>query len=123
MLEGPDAGPERCRGAGNIASVHRALADVGYAGPDPWHFAAAADAAADLASAFVDVESWLTEEHVELPADRLEPYVATVVLGSHLEHQPELERAGFVGAVTQRLPGSTIDYVRLDLVARRGVSG
>lgn len=109
----------QCGGAGNGASVQRALDDLGYAGPDPWHFATAEEAEADLSAAgFVDIQTWLTPAPAPVPQPDLEPYLATVVLGSHLEHLPAVERHDFVRAVAERLPGPEIDYVRLNLVAR-----
>ena len=50
--------------------------------------------------------------------------IASVVLGAHLEEVAEAERPDFVRAVASRLPGPTIDHVRLNLVARlAGLSG
>lgn len=109
----------QCGGAGNGASVQRALDELGFVGPDPWHFATADEAEADLSAAgFVDVHTWLSPAPAPIPPQDLEPYLATVVLGSHLEHLPEEERQPFVRAVAERLPGPEIDYVRLNLVAR-----
>ncbi|HSH58868.1 MAG TPA: methyltransferase domain-containing protein [Acidimicrobiales bacterium] len=115
----------RCGGAGNIASVTQALTDLGCAGADPWHFATPEAGTADLAAAgFVDVRAWLTGAPVRLATHELESYLATVVLGAHLDDVPLAERADFVRTVAERLPSSTIDYVRLNLVARlSGVSG
>ena len=55
---------------------------------------------------------------------RVEPddpreYLATVVLGSHLERVPAGRREAFVEAVLAELPEPAIDYVRLNLAARR----
>jgi trans-aconitate 2-methyltransferase len=109
----------QCGGAGNVASVQHALDDLGFAGPDPWHFATAEQAEADLTAAgFVDIRTWLTPAPAPLPGADVEAYLASVVLGSHLEHVPEAGRTGFVRAVAERLPGPEIDYVRLNLVAR-----
>jgi hypothetical protein len=41
------------------------------------------------------------------------------VLGSHLERVPAERRDGFVDAVLACLPERAIDYVRLNLQARR----
>jgi len=109
----------QCGGAGNVASVQHALDDLGFNGSDPWHFATAEQAEADLAAAgFVDIRTWLTPAPAPLPRADVEAYLATVVLGSHLEHVPEAGRTGFVRAVADRLPGPEIDYVRLNLIAR-----
>ncbi|HEV2759804.1 MAG TPA: hypothetical protein VGV86_09585, partial [Acidimicrobiales bacterium] len=50
----------------------------------------------------------------------METFLATVILRSHLDRRPEAERAGFVRQVAERLPGPEIDYVRLNILARRG---
>ena len=42
-----------------------------------------------------------------------------MILRAHLERMPEAERAGFIRRVAERLPSSTIDYVRLNILARR----
>ncbi|HEV2809297.1 MAG TPA: methyltransferase domain-containing protein [Acidimicrobiales bacterium] len=109
----------QCGGAGNGASVQRALDELGFAGPDPWHFATPEQTEADLSAAgFVGIQTWLTPAPAPIPPQDLEPYLAAVVLGSHLEQLPEAERHAFVRAVAERLPGPEIDYVRLNLVAR-----
>ena len=51
--------------------------------------------------------------------DDLREYLGTVVLGSHLERIPEDRRAAFVEAVRAELPEPAIDYVRLNLIARK----
>jgi trans-aconitate 2-methyltransferase len=113
----------QCGGAGNVASVHAAAAEVlddGWHGP--WTFATPEETAARLAAAgFVDVEAWLHEEPT--PIERGEPmetFLRTVILRAHLERVPEAERDGFVRRVAERLPSTTIDYVRLNILATRG---
>jgi trans-aconitate 2-methyltransferase len=112
----------QCGGYGNIASVVSALARVGDGWAGPWTFATAEETEARLHRAgFVDVRTWLHEEPVPLePGEPLETYLATVVLGAHLDRLPETERAAFVKAVASQLPHPVIDYVRLNAVARRG---
>jgi len=112
----------QCGGAGNVASVRAAIDAVaepalaGWAGP--WTFASPEATAARLERVgFTDVRTWSQEVRVE-PEDPSE-YLATVVLGSHLERVPEGRRDAFVEAVLGALPGPAIDYVRLNLMARR----
>lgn len=110
----------QCGGAGNVASVQAALADVGFTGPDPWHFATAEQAEADLAAAgFADNRTWLTPAPAPVPTDQLETYLTTVVLGSHLQGLDEERASELVRSVAARLPSRELDYVRLNLVARR----
>jgi len=112
----------QCGGDGNIASVRAALATIGDGWLGPANFATA-EATRDrlLAAGFVDVETWLNPEQAPLaPGEPLETFLATVVLGAHLERLPPDERAGFVHQVASRLPAAEIDYVRLNITALRG---
>jgi trans-aconitate 2-methyltransferase len=109
----------QCGAAGNIASVLRAVADLGETWPGPWTFATPEETRARLAAAgFVDVDVWLHDEPTRFePGEPLETFLATVVLRAHVDRRPEAERAGFVRAVAQRLPDAAIDYVRLNITA------
>ncbi len=111
----------QCGGAGNLASVRRAVAEVGETWPGPWTFATPEETVLRMeAAGFVDVEAWLHEEPTPLePGEPMETFLATVVLRAHLDRLPEDGRAGFVRRVAERLPSPTLDYVRLNLVARR----
>jgi len=46
-------------------------------------------------------------------------FVEKVILGAHLERKPEGERRAFVEAVVGHLAKPEIDYVRLNVVARK----
>ena len=115
----PSGGPlvAQCGGKGNVVSVRRIAAELtGWEGP--WTFATPAETEARLrAAGFVDVEAWLHEEPT--PVDDLEPFLATVILRAHLARMPEEDRAPFVAEVARRLPSREIDYVRLNITARR----
>jgi len=112
----------QCGGAGNVASVLRAVAEVGEEWAGPWTFATPAETTARLETAgFVDVEAWLQDEPTRIePGEPMETFLATVILRAHLDRLPAGDRAGFVHAVAGRLAGGEIDYVRLNLAARRG---
>ncbi|MDQ4068042.1 MAG: methyltransferase domain-containing protein [Actinomycetota bacterium] len=112
----------QCGGAGNIASVRRAVAELGETWPGPWTFATPEETEVRLrAAGFVDVEAWLHEEPTWIePGEPLEAFLATVILRAHLDRMPEGERAGFVRRVAERLPSPDIDYVRLNITARFG---
>jgi trans-aconitate 2-methyltransferase len=86
--------------------------------PGPWYFASPAETAERLRRrGFTDVWTWAHAIRVE-PEDPHE-YLGTVALGSHLERlEPEL-RAPFVEAVLAELDEPVVDYVRLNLLARR----
>jgi trans-aconitate 2-methyltransferase len=111
----------QCGGAGNLANVQRILAEVGETWPGPWTFATPEETAVRLTAAgFVDVETWLHEEPTVIEAgEAMETFLSTVVLRSHVDRLPEAERAGYVRRVAERLADSRMDYVRLNIVARR----
>jgi trans-aconitate 2-methyltransferase len=72
------------------------------------------------AEGFVDIETWLQEAPVELPADELEPYLRTVILSGEVARRSEEGSNALVHAVATELGGPLIDYVRLNIMARRG---
>ncbi len=106
-------------GAGNIDSIRAVLATLGDGWLGPAHFETPEATTARLERAgFRDIEVWLHPEPTEFePGEPFETYLATVVLGAHLDRLPADERQGFVRAVADRLPGPRIDYVRLNVVA------
>ena len=111
----------QCGGAGNIATVQRALEAVGDGWLGPAHFETALDTTQRLdAAGFVDVECWLQDEPTWFePGKPLETYLQAVILGAHLERLPAEAHDAFVHEVAERLPEPLIDYVRLNITARR----
>ncbi|HEU4921360.1 MAG TPA: methyltransferase domain-containing protein [Candidatus Limnocylindrales bacterium] len=111
----------QCGGAGNIASIRSVLATVGDGWLGASHYETPAATAERLrAAGFVDVRCWLNEEPTEFPpGEPFETYLRTVVLGAHVARLPEGERDAFVRTVAERLPAPRIDYVRLNILARR----
>jgi trans-aconitate 2-methyltransferase len=110
----------QCGGAGNIASIEAALHEMGEGFEGRKHYASAEDTRTSLERAgFTDVETWLHVEPTELEPEDVEPYLATICLGDHVETMGEDERQRFVADVARRLPGPWIDYVRLNIRARR----
>lgn len=117
----------QCGGGDNVATVLSAAAavapefglDPGWQGP--WLFATPEATAERLAAAgFTEIETWLNLEPTPLePGEPLETFLATIVLREHIALLPEADRAAFVRAVAARLPRPEIDYVRLNIVARR----
>jgi trans-aconitate 2-methyltransferase len=113
----------QCGGEGNIASVEAALRDMGEDFVGRKHFAAPAETARRLrAAGFTAVEVWLHEEPSPVPAEDLEPYLDAICLGDHVQGMGEDERRRFVHEVAKRMPAPVIDYVRLNIRARRGSS-
>lgn len=118
----------QCGGEGNVANVLPAIAAASardpfaphLAGwPGPWRFAGPEETARKLTAAgFTAVETGLERREVR-PEDKRE-FLATVVLGSHLERLPTELRGPFAEAVAERLPEPLVmEYVRLNLAARR----
>lgn len=110
-----------CGGQGNIATVNAAIADVLGGRPDMWDFAGVDDTRARLADAgFTGIEVRLRPDPARFePGEQLEAFLATVILGAHLDGMPEDEREPFVKAVAGRLTEPVVDYVRLEISATR----
>lgn len=116
----------QCGGAGNVSRVHaaaEAVADMppfaehlrGWEGP--WNFATP-EATEDrlLAAGFSDAHCWLHPQPVAPPDPK--EYLATIVLGAHLERLPPELRTPFVESTMAGLGDPvTIDYVRLNIDA------
>ncbi len=116
----------QCGGEGNIEHFHEAARAVGATDPyaeflggwaGPWNFAGPVETAARLERAgFEGVETWL--EPRPITPDDPEDYLRTICLGHHLEQLPDELRDDYVRAVLAR-SGSELDYVRLNINARR----
>ena len=110
----------QCGGAGNIASVEASLRSMGEGSAGHTYFADADETRTRLVSAgFTDVETWLHDEPTRVPPDVLEDYLGAICLGDHVQDMSGEEEARFVAEVASRLPESVIDYVRLNIRARR----
>lgn len=124
----------QCGGEGNIARATRATGRVMASRFRPYfedwrddkNYADALTTRTRLeAAGFEEVETWLHDETVAFgTVDELTRFLATVVLGGHLERLPEEEREPFARAVAEeivQIDGSPLlDYVRLNIDARRG---
>jgi trans-aconitate 2-methyltransferase len=111
----------QCGGRGNLASVERALRDLGAPGFGDKTYATAEETRNRLETlGFQDVECWLHEEPTPFDsADALETFLSTVVLRHHVEARTTAESRAFLREVVSRLPGLELDYVRLNMRARR----
>jgi trans-aconitate 2-methyltransferase len=111
----------QCGGVGNIARVQGVLAGIGDGWLGPVHFETVLATAARLdAAGFVGIECWLSDEPTRFePGEPYETYLRTVVLGAHLDRLPPDEHDAFVRAVAEGIGEPVIDYVRLNIVARR----
>ena len=111
----------QCGGAGNIASLLRVLASIGDGWLGPAHFETP-EVTTDrlLAAGFVDVRCWLTDEPTRFePGEPFKAYLRSVALGAHVERLEPADRDPFLDEVVARLPDATIDFVRLNIDARR----
>ena len=115
----------QCGGAGNVASIKGILATIGDGWLGPAHYETPEATTERLAAAgFVDVRCWLSEEPTRFePGEPFETFLATVVLGPHVDRLPSAEREPFVHEVASRLPEPVIDYVRLNIDAARAPDG
>jgi trans-aconitate 2-methyltransferase len=117
----------QCGGGDNVATVLAAAqvvwSDFGLdpAWRGPWLFATPEETAERLAAAgFTEIETWLNPEPTPLePGEPLETFLATVILREHMALMPDADRPSFVHAVAERMPRPEIDYVRLNISARR----
>lgn len=111
----------QCGGTGNIRTLEVVLAGLGVAAR-PVRFEAPMATAERLeAAGFVDVETWLSYEPTRFePGEPFEAFLETVCLRPHLESLPPAAHRAFVREVARRMPGPELDYVRLNIVARRG---
>jgi trans-aconitate 2-methyltransferase len=121
VLRGGGQLAAQCGGAGNILSIEAALRDMGESFDGRKNYATPEGTTARLeAAGFTDVECWLHDEPTPLPEGDLEPYLEAICLGDHVEPMGEDERRTFVHEVARRMPAPVIDYVRLNIRARRG---
>jgi len=114
----------QCGGAGNTERLANVLRHLGYELEEDKLFAGADETRSRLEGAGFDrIECWLHEEPTAIPRGDLELYLRTICLGSVLERIPTAEREDVVRRAAERLPDGTIDYVRLNMRARRAPAG
>jgi trans-aconitate 2-methyltransferase len=114
----------QCGGAENTERLASVLRDLGYDLEDDKLFAGPDETRSRLEQAGFDlIECWLHDELTPIPSGDLELYLRTICLGSVLRRTPAEERDGVVRRAAERLPDGVIDYVRLDIRARRAEPG
>jgi trans-aconitate 2-methyltransferase len=113
----------QCGGAGNTVELGRVVRDLGHELEEDKNFAGPEETRERLERAgFTDVECWLQPEPTPIPRGDLGLYLRTICLGTVLQRVPAEARDGFLERAADRLPGGVIDYVRLNIRARRGPS-
>jgi len=110
----------QCGGAGNIENVADAAAELGVDVRRDKTFADPATTEERLRRhGFADVRCWLTDAPTPVPRQQLERYLATVCMGAVIEGMSSTERDHLVHEVAERMVEPRIDYVRLNMSARR----
>lgn len=111
----------QCGGAGNLASVGSALRALGIDPTGSKLYATPEDTARRLERwGFDRVECWLQTEPTPFGSTaELATYLRTVVLGDLVQAMDEREATDFAVQVAERLPAPQLDYVRLNIRARR----
>ncbi len=112
----------QCGGFGNIARFIEVASSVDPNFKRNQHNFQTPEATAERLerSGFTDIRTWLSDAPTRF--DRGEPFeafLATVCLRAHLAGIPEGEHRPFVRAVAARMPEPVLDYVRLNITARR----
>lgn len=111
----------QCGAAGNIAGLIEAVRSTGTDRAGLWLYATPEETRARLERAGFDhVEVWTHPEPTRLAeGEELETYLETVCLRTHVAGMSPSERTRFLGAVAAAMPEPVIDYVRLNISARR----
>ena len=110
----------QCGGAGNISSLERIISEMGHTFGGGKTFATAEETRVRLeAAGFDDIDTWLHDEPTPIPPEDLEAFLETVCLGGIVDSMDDDERVHLVHEVASRMPEPLIDYVRLNITARR----
>ncbi len=112
----------QCGAEGNLALLLDAVRSLGVERAGTWLYASGEETRRRLDRAgFVDVDVWTTPEPTRFddPAE-LADFLSTVILREHLFTLAPDERRPFVDRVRAAMGEPVVDYVRLNIVARRG---
>ncbi|KMS73040.1 trans-aconitate methyltransferase [Streptomyces regensis] len=110
-----------CGGQGCVAQVRGAIEEVLNQPADAAYFAGVEETVERLnQTGFTDVDVSLLDDPARLAAgEQLRSYLGTMVLGPYLDRLQESEHRQFIEEVAARLQEPVIDYVRLNIKARR----
>jgi trans-aconitate 2-methyltransferase len=112
----------QCGARGNLALLLETVRSLGVQRAGTWLYASRDETVRRLGRAgFVDVDVWTNPEPTRFddPA-RLADFLSAVILREHLSTLAPEERRPFVERVVAAMEEPVIDYVRLNIVARRG---
>jgi trans-aconitate 2-methyltransferase len=111
----------QCGGFGNVATLLRIAKEI-HPGFRRLHNFQTAEATRGRLerTGFDGIETWLSAAPTPFDTPgQFEAFLETVCLRTFLEELPQVEREPFVQAVAARMPELTLDYVRLNITARR----
>jgi trans-aconitate 2-methyltransferase len=110
----------QCGGAGNVQRLTNLLATLGYARGN-YMFATPDETRRRLERAgFEQIDCWLSDEPTRFePGESFEAFLETVCLRGVVDGMPPDQRPAFVRYIAERLGEPVLDYVRLNIVARR----
>lgn len=111
----------QCGGYGNVARFEAAVAELAPTVRRRYRFETAEATADRLARCgFTEIRTWLTEASTRFdPGEPFEAFLETVCLRQVLPQVPPEERSTFARRVADRLGEPVLDYVRLNILARR----
>jgi trans-aconitate 2-methyltransferase len=111
-------------GAGNVRTFLRVIEQMGLSDRVPWTFPTPEETRRRLeAAGFIDIDAWLQDEPTPFDTfDDMDAFIRTSCLGPWLKDMSAQEGESFAREVTSRIPKLELDYVRLNVVARKAVS-
>ena len=111
----------QCGGFGNIATLLDVAREIDPSFSRQHNFQTSEATTARLeANGFTDIQTWLSEAPTRFDSSgQFEAFLETVCLRTFLNELPQADREPFVRAVAAGMPGRVLDYVRLNIVARR----
>jgi len=111
----------QCGGFGNVDTLLRVATEVHPGFHREHNFQTAEATRARLErTGFDRIETWLSQAPTSFETpDQFEAFLETVCLRTFLGELPAEARPAFVREVAARLPERTLDYVRLNITARR----
>jgi trans-aconitate 2-methyltransferase len=112
----------QCGAEGNLDVLLAVVRSLGVERAGTRVYASVDETAARLERAgFVDVSVWANPEPTRFDdPTRLADFLSTVILREHLATLVPGTRRAFVDQVVAAMPEPVVDYVRLNIVARRG---
>jgi trans-aconitate 2-methyltransferase len=113
----------QCGGEGNLERLLAAVRSLGMERRGMWLYASVEDTASRLRDAgFADVQVWSNPEPTPfVDQTALAEFLEAVCLRDHLAGIPRHARRAFVARVVAQMPEPVLDYVRLNIVARRSM--